>query len=169
MSKFNFVGRVWVFGDDINTDYMMPGFTPRGLSFQERTKYCMRANRPGWSKQVKLGDIIIGGRNFGCGSNRPAANILKHLGLSGLVADSINSLMLRNCINFGFPALPCSGVTSAFREGDIAEVDIEKGIIKNSTSGKILKTQPIPKDLLKILEADGLTSLLEKQGYIEKY
>ena len=168
MSKFTYVGRVWVFGDDINTDYIMPGFTPRGLSLQQRTRYCMRANRPGWSELVKHGDIIIGGRNFGCGSNRPAAIILKNLGLSCLVANSINSLMLRNCINFGFPALPCRGVTSVFKEGDMAKVDFEKGIINNTTNGKILETQPLPKELLKILEVDGLTPLLEMQGYVGK-
>lgn len=168
MAKYRFRGKVWMFGDDINTDYMMPSFTPEGLSMHERTKYCMQAVRPGWAEQVKPGDIIMGGRNFGCGSNRPAANILRLLGLGCLVADSINSLMLRNCVNFAFPALPCPGVSEIFREGDIADVNIETGIVKNVTTGKVLKTNPLPKELLDILEAGGLVPLLEKQGYIEK-
>jgi len=133
MTKYVFRGWVWTFGDDINTDYMMPSFTPKGLSLQERTKYCMQAIRPEWSEQVESGEIIIGGRNFGCGSNRPAANILKLLGLGCLVADSINSLMLRNCINLDFQPFPVRAY-KAFKEGDIAEVNIETGVVKNVTN-----------------------------------
>ena len=161
-------GKVWMFGDDINTDYMMPGFTPRGLSMRERTLYCMRANRPGWAEQVQKGDIIMGGRNFGCGSNRPAANMLKLLGLSVLVADSINSLMLRNCANFAMPALPCPGVSKAFKDGDIAEVDISKGVVNNLTTGVVITTYSLPRFLLDILEAGGLVPMLIKNGYIER-
>lgn len=168
MARGTFKGRVWVFGENINTDYMMPGFTPRGISMQERTKYCMRAIRPGWSEHVQPGDILVGGNNFGCGSNRPAAYILKLLGLSCLVADSINSLMLRNCVNFNMPALPCKGVSKVFKEGEIASVNIERGIVKNLTTGEVLTTNPLPKRLLGIIEAGGLVSLIEKQKYVEK-
>lgn len=168
IKEWRFKGKVWMFGDDINTDYMMPGFTPRGLSMKERTLYCMRAIRPGWAEQVKPGDIIMGGRNFGCGSNRPAANILRLLGLSALVADSINSLMLRNCVNYVMPALPCPGVSKTFKEGDIAEVDISTGVVKNVTTSKAFKTTPLPQFLLDIMEAGGMLAMLEKEGYIEK-
>jgi 3-isopropylmalate/(R)-2-methylmalate dehydratase small subunit len=167
MNKWKYKGKVWMFGDDINTDYMMPGFTPRGLSMQERTAYCMRAIRPDWNQQVKPGDIIMGGRNFGTGSNRPAPQILKLLKLSVLVADSINTLFLRNCVNFVMPALPCEGVSKAFKEEDIAEVDITTGVVKNLTTGVTLKTTPLPKFLLDIMEAGGMISMLEKEGYIE--
>ena len=166
--EWKFKGKVWMFGDDISTDLMRPGFMPNGLSLEEAAMYCMRANRPDWAEQVKPGDIIMGGRNFGVGSNRPAANSLKQLGLSVLVADSINSLMLRNCINFVMPALPCPNVTKAFKEGDIAEVDISTGIIKNVSTGQILETSPMSKLMLDIMEAGGVLSLLEKEGHIEK-
>ncbi len=168
MANWTFKGKVWMFGDNINTDYMMPGFTPRGISMQDRTRYCMKAIRPDWVEQVKPGDVIVGGDNFGCGSNRPAAQILKLLGLSCLVAESINSLMFRNCVNFSMPAISCRGVSKAFTEGDTAEVDIETGVVKNLTSGEVLITNPMPKQLLDIMDTGGLLSLLKKQKYIEK-
>lgn len=168
VKEWTFRGKVWMFGDDINTDYMMPGFIPSGLSMKERTAYCMRAIRPGWTEQVKPGDIIIGGRNFGCGSNRPAAEILRLLGLSCLVADSINSLMLRNCVNYVMPAIPCPGVSKAFKEGETMEVNLATGVVKNVTTGEVIKTTPLPKFLLEIMDAGGLVCLLEKQGYIKK-
>lgn len=168
MANWTFKGKIWMFGDNINTDYMMPGFTPREIGMEERTRYCMKAIRPDWANQVEPGDIIMGGANFGCGSNRPAAQILKLLGLSCLVAESINSLMLRNCVNFGMPAIPCRGVSKTFTEGETAEVDIETGVVKNLTTGEVIVTNPLPKKLLEIMDAGGLVSLLEKQQYIEK-
>lgn len=72
-----FKSKVWKFEDDINTDYMMPGGTPRGIPYKERAMYCMRPNRPGWAEQVKPGELIVAGRNFGCGSNRPAAYVVR--------------------------------------------------------------------------------------------
>jgi 3-isopropylmalate/(R)-2-methylmalate dehydratase small subunit len=165
---WTFTGKVWIFGDNINTDYMMPGFTPRGLSMEERTAYCMRAIRPGWSEQVSPGDIIVGGSNFGCGSNRPAAEILRLLGLSCLVADSINSLMLRNCVNFAMPALPCPGVTKAFSEGETMEVNLATGVVRNLSTGVMLQSNPVPAFLLDIMKAGGMVPSLQVQGYIEK-
>jgi 3-isopropylmalate/(R)-2-methylmalate dehydratase small subunit len=166
--EWTFTGKVWIFGDNINTDYMMPGFTPRGLSMKERTTYCMRAIRPGWAEQVSPGDIIVGGSNFGCGSNRPAAEILRLLGLSCLVADSINSLMLRNCVNFALPPLPCPGVTTAFKEGETMEVNLITGVVRNLSTGVTLQTNPLPAFLLDIMQAGGMVRSLQAQGYIEE-
>ena len=165
---YKFEGKVWIFGDDINTDYIMPGFTPKGLSMKERTAYAMRAIRPKWAKEVKSGDVIVAGRNFGCGSNRPAPMILKLLGLSVIVAESINSLFLRNCINYAMPALPCRGVSEIFTEGDLAEVELSTGTVKNSKTNKILRITPFPMFLMEIMKAGGLITLLEKEGHIEK-
>jgi 3-isopropylmalate/(R)-2-methylmalate dehydratase small subunit len=123
-------GRVWLFGDSINTDLMYPGFVT-ALPEAERPKHCMGANRPGWSEQVKEGDILVAGKNFGCGSSRPAAKSLRSLGVSGVLAESINGLFLRNAINFGLPALSVEAVSKMFDEGDIAEVDVGSGHVKN--------------------------------------
>jgi 3-isopropylmalate/(R)-2-methylmalate dehydratase small subunit len=147
---------------------MMPGFMPRDLSWEEQAKYCMRANRPGWADQVRKGDILVAGQNFGTGSNRPAARSLKVLGIACVVAENINSLMFRNCINWGLPALPCKGVSKLFVEGDVAEVDIRAANVKNVRTGENIYGSKIPDMLLDIVEADGVIPLLEKEGYIRK-
>ena len=159
-------GRVWLFGDSINTDLMYPGFVTT-LPEAERPKYCMGANRPGWSEQVREGDILVAGRNFGCGSSRPAAKSLKSLGVSCLLAESINGLFLRNAINFALPALSLEGVSRMFEEGDVAEVDVEGGRVKNLRTGETKIATPLPRALIRIIESGGLLPLLIKEGYLK--
>ena len=159
-------GRVWLFGDSINTDLMYPGFVTT-LPEAERPKYCMGANRPGWSEQVKEGDILVAGRNFGCGSSRPAAKSLRSLGVSGVLAESINGLFLRNAINFGLPALSLEGVSRMFGEGDIAEVDVGSGYVENVRTGETKVAVPLPQALIHIIASGGLLPLLIKEGYLK--
>src|SRR5262245_40080392 len=123
----NFKARTWKVGDNINTDLILP-IQAFYLPAAEQPKYVFHANRPGWVDLVKPGDILIGGKNFGMGSSRPAARSLKNLGIACLVAPSINGLFFRNCVNFAFPAVECPGVDEAFEEGDIAEVDFDAGV-----------------------------------------
>ena len=145
---------------------MYPGFVTT-LPEAERPKYCMGANRPGWSEQVKEGDIIVAGKNFGCGSSRPAAKSLRSLGVSCLLAESINGLFLRNAINFALPALSLEGVSKMFKEGDVAEVDVRSGQIKNLKTGETKIAGPLPQALITIIESGGLIPLLKKEGYLE--
>ena len=161
------IGRIWKFGDDMNTDLMTPAFT-LGKPEEEMSKYCFSAIRPGWADLVRRGDMIVGGRNFGIGSSRPSAKMLKALGIDCLLAESINGLFLRNCVNFGLPALPCPGVFSAFDEGDHAEVDLRQGKISNQTSGVVLRTSPLPQMLLRIIDSGGVMAMLEAEGYLEE-
>jgi 3-isopropylmalate/(R)-2-methylmalate dehydratase small subunit len=158
-------GRVWVFGDNINTDLMYPGFI-KTLPEAERPKYCMNANRPGWSEQVKAGDILVAGKNFGCGSSRPAARNLKALGLSCVLAESFNGLFLRNAINFGLPSLSLEGVSKMFEEGDTAEVDFRAGKVKNTKTSDTRTATLLPEMILNIVESGGLIPLLKKEGYL---
>jgi 3-isopropylmalate/(R)-2-methylmalate dehydratase small subunit len=160
-----FTARVWKFGDNINTDLILPNVAFY-LTPEEQVKYVFRANRPGWVELVQRGDILIGGSNFGMGSSRPAARNLKNLGLACLVADSINGLFYRNAVNFAFPAMECAGVPELFEEGDTAEVDFDTGIIRNVTRGTSLTGRTIPPQLLKIVDAGGIFSLLEREGSI---
>jgi 3-isopropylmalate/(R)-2-methylmalate dehydratase small subunit len=159
-------GRVWLFGDNINTDLMYPGFVTT-LPEAERPKYCMSANRPGWSEQVKEGDILVAGSNFGCGSSRPAAKSLRSLGVSCLLAESINGLFLRNAINFGLPALSLEGVSKMFEEGDMAEVDFRTGQVKNLRTLETETVRPLPQALIDIVESGGLIPLLKREGYLK--
>lgn len=157
--------RVWKFGDNINTDLILPNVAFY-LTQQEQLRYIFRANRPGWVDLVQPGDILIGGKNFGMGSSRPAARNLKSLGIACLVAESINGLFYRNCVNFALPALDCAGVEALFEEGDTAEVDFDRGTVTNVGTGKCAPARTIPPQLLKIVEAGGIFALLEKEGAI---
>ena len=159
-------GKIWKFGNNINTDLMMPGssvLSQPGISDKEAARYCMSANRPGWAEQVKEGDIVIAGNNWGCGSSRPAARLLKAMGIGVIVADSMSRLFFRNAVNIGLPVLICNGCSDSFQEGDRAQVDMESGKVTNLTRGKTLQGEALPADSppAQILRAGGLKKLLQ--------
>ncbi len=160
-----FKARTWKVGDNINTDLILPNRAFL-LTAEEQVGYVFSANRPGWAQEVRKGDILIGGKNFGMGSSRPAARSLKNLGLACLVAHSINGLFYRNCINFAFPAIECPGIQEAFEEGETAEVDFETAVVRNVTRGTTLDGRRTPPTLLDLLKAGGIYPLLEKEGLI---
>jgi len=160
-----FTARVWKFPDNINTDLILPN-RAFYLTPQEQVKFVFSANRQGWVDLVKPGDILIGGRNFGMGSSRPAARSLRNLQLGCLVAESINGLFFRNSVNFGFHALECPGIEAAFDEGDLAEVSFDDYTVRNQKSGAVLNAAPLPESLKKLMQAGGLFQLLESEGYI---
>jgi len=158
-------GRVWKFGDDINTDLMLPGPLLMA-SEEEQRRAVFSANRPGWVDEVRPGDIIIGGRNFGTGSSRPAARSLRNLGLGALIAESINGLFFRNAVSFGFLALECPGISAAFEEGQTAEIAIDTWTVRNRDTGAVFPISPVPEQLLSLMTGGGIYPLLEKQGLI---
>ena len=158
-------GRVWKFGDNINTDLMMPNIAYESPP-NEQPKFVFSANRPGWSSQVQKGDVIIGGSNFGTGSSRPAAKLLLGLGISAVVAESINGLFLRNCVNFGLPAFSCPRVLALFEEGDTASIDYEESTVTNQRTGKLLSGRKLPPSLIQLTLSGGVVPLLRREGYI---
>ncbi len=167
-----FEGEVWKFGDSISTDLMMPGsdvLARPEISDEEAAKYCMQANRPGWAAQVRKGDIVIGGRNWGCGSSRSAARLFKALGISVVVADSMSRLFFRNAVNIGLPVLICSGVSEAFKEGDQARVNMETGEITNLSKESNLQGEALPADSppMQILKAGGLDAFMRQESSAE--
>lgn len=160
-----FKGKIWKFGDDINTDLVIPNFAIN-IPLREQPQHCFSANRPGWVQEVQPSDVLIAGSNFGVGSGRAIGDVFLLLGISGIVAESFNGLGLRNCINVGLPVLPCKGISSAFVEGDIAEVDWMNGTVRNLTQGTTLQGQPLPKPLQDIVAAGGVEVVLRKEGYL---
>jgi 3-isopropylmalate/(R)-2-methylmalate dehydratase small subunit len=160
-----FTARVWTFPDNINTDLILPN-RAFYLTPEEQARFVFSANRPGWVDQVAPGDILIGGRNFGMGSSRPAARSLRNLKLACLVAESINGLFFRNSVNFGFPALECRGIGAVFEEGDVAEVSFDDYKVLNQRTGTVLGTEPLPEALKRLMQAGGLFPLLEAEGYL---
>lgn len=159
-------GRVWLFGDEINTDLIVPNVTFR-LPPEEQIKYIFSANRPGWASLVKPGDILVAGKNFGTGSSRPGALLLRRLGLGGMVAESYNGLFFRNCVSYGFAAMQCADVTTLFSEGDTAIIDFSEGKVRNTQTGEEKYGAPLSPSVVDILTAGGIEELLKKEGYME--
>ena len=163
-----FQSRVWKFGDNINTDLILP-IQAFYLTPAEQAQWVFRANRPGWSEQVQPGDIIIGGRNFGMGSSRPAARSLKNLGIGCLVAHSINGLFFRNCVNGGY-LVPCEStqrLVEEIRTDDECEVDLDKATLVNKTTGKSYTLRPLG-DVAPIIEAGGVFEYARKSGMLAR-
>lgn len=161
-------GRVWKFGDNISTDLIMPSFgamSSPNMDPHEAALFCMRANRPDWAEKVRPGDIVIAGKNFGCGSSRPAAKMLKGLGIQLVVAESVARIFFRNSINLGMAILSCPGVHDAFEEGETIEVNMETGEIRSLDTGRTIRGEALPSDSppAQILRAGGLIPMLEKQ------
>jgi 3-isopropylmalate/(R)-2-methylmalate dehydratase small subunit len=155
-------GRVWKFGDHIDTDVMTSG-KYLNLPMEEMKKHAFEAIRPEFAQKVKPGDILIAGRNFGCGSSRetaPAA--LKALGIGAVVAESFARIFYRNAIAIGLPAIVCSQVGNLFNDGDEAEVSFSDGKIINGVSKKSLPFAPFPDEMLRILECGGIEGLLKQ-------
>jgi 3-isopropylmalate/(R)-2-methylmalate dehydratase small subunit len=157
--------RIWKFGDNINTDLMLPGHAAL-LSTAEQARLVFQANRPGWVDEVHKGDIIISGASYGLGSSRPAARSLRNLGIGCVVAESLARLFFRNCVNWGLLAIECPGVHAAFEEGHIAEVSTENWTVINRTTGRSLNAKPIPDTLLTLMQGGGIYPVLAQQGLI---
>lgn len=158
-------GRVWIFGHDINTDLIQPSSIVL-LPIDKQVGHVFEANRPGWVESVQPGDAIVAGRNFGTGSSRPAPKVLRALGISAVIAESINGLFFRNCVNFGFAAVECPGILDAFTEGQEALVDLRTGRVQNVTTEAELQGRAWAPELLEILDAGGLIEQLSGEGLL---
>lgn len=158
----NINGKVWIFGDDINTDLMYPQVCYT-LKEADKPFYAMSANRPGWSKMVHHGDVIVAGRNFGTGSSRPAADNIKNLGIACVIAESINGLFLRNSVNSGFLALQIPGIMHIVSEGDIIYVDLTNNKIINKSNNKTIDFKPLPQFLMDIIDNGGIINILKNK------
>lgn len=165
MTDLHLTGRAWVFGDDINTDDMYPGFAMR-LPLPEAAHHMFNATRPGWPELVRPGDIVVAGRNLGLGSSRPVPLLFAELGIAALVADQFNTLFLRNCINYGLPPITLPGATTHIKEGDTVSIDLESAHLTNTTTGTTHQFTPLPPFLLDILQAGGLFPHLESDGLL---
>jgi len=150
-------GRAFKFGDDINTDEIIPARYLNTSEPKELAKHVMEDADPEFPKKVKPGDIIVAGKNFGCGSSREHAPIaIKAAGVSAVIAKSFARIFYRNAINIGLPIFESPEAVEGIEEGDVVEVNPETGVIKNLTKGTEYKANPIPKDIRKIIDAGGL-------------
>ena len=158
-------GKVWVFGNDLNTDAMYPAFAMK-LDPPEAAKHIFYEVRPGWTDEVAPGDIVVAGRNFGVGSSRPVATLFAELGVAGLVAEEFNSLFFRNAVNAGLPAMALPRATTLFTEGDTGTFDLSDGTWRNDTAGTSGSVPRLPDLILDIIASGGVMPRLAAQGYL---
>lgn len=156
-------GTVWKFGDDIDTDIILPGRYLIYTDEEKLSQHCMEGLDDKFNEKCKKGDFIVAGKNFGCGSSREHAPIaLKGVGVAAVIAESFARIFYRNAINIGLLAIECD--TDSIDAGDELELDIEKGILKNLTNGTIVQIEPLPPVMIKLLEDGGLVEHIKKNG-----
>jgi len=149
-------GKVWKFGDNIDTDVIIPGRYLRTFSLDDLAAHVMEGVNPDFAKNVQKGDIIVADDNFGCGSSREQAPVaLKHAGVSAIVAKSFARIFYRNAVNIGLPVIVAEINTD---NGDILNIDLEKGTITNLTTDEEFKIEPFKKFMMDILKDGGLVN-----------
>ncbi|MBK5502657.1 LeuD/DmdB family oxidoreductase small subunit [Peribacillus sp. TH14] len=155
-------GRVWKYGDNINTDIISPGQF-MSLPVEKQALHAMEAIDPDFAGKVQPGDILVAGKNFGSGSSRETAQmVLKHLEIGAIIADSFARIFYRNSINVGLPVVEMMD-TSVIQEGDEIEVDFLAGKIINQTKGTEYKGTKLPEHLIEMVKLGGLEPYLAKK------
>jgi 3-isopropylmalate/(R)-2-methylmalate dehydratase small subunit len=156
-------GRVWKYGDDVNTDVLYPGrYTYQQLEPAEMAKHALEDLDPSFAKNVKPGDVIVAGKNFGCGSSREqAAACLRFAGVQAVVAKSFSRIYFRNAINLGLAVLQSQDAPDALQTGDEVDVDFAAGTIESG--GRVFRFFPLPPEVIGIVEAGGLIAYTKKR------
>ena len=161
-----FSGKAWVFGDNVDTDQITPGKYLTMITAEELGKVIL-AGAPGredFAKKVSKGDVLVAGRNFGCGSSREHAPLaVKGAGIPVVLAESFARIFYRNAINVGLPILEVADVSKKVKEGDVLEVDLLTGRVHNRTSGETMEAVPLSDKALSILRAGGLVEVTKQK------
>jgi 3-isopropylmalate/(R)-2-methylmalate dehydratase small subunit len=157
-------GKVHKFGDDINTDEILPARYLNTSDPMELALHAMEDADPEFVHKVRHGNFIVAGKNFGCGSSREHAPVaLKAVGLSGVIAASFARIFYRNAFNMGLPIFECPEAVAEIQEGQVISVDVNSGIITDLSTGKKYQSQPIPPFMQELLADGGLMAHLKKQ------
>ena len=156
-------GRVFKYGDNVDTDVIIPARYLNSFDAKELATHAMVDLDPTFVERVQEGDIIVAKKNFGCGSSREHAPlIMKIAGVGAVLAKSFARIFYRNAINIGLLAIECD--TDSIDDGDELELDIEKGVITNLTNGSIIQIEPLPPVMIKLLKDGGLVEHIKKNG-----
>lgn len=157
-------GRVWKFGHNVDTDHIIPTKYLISLDAMEQSTHCFENVRPEFGKERRDGDIIVAGRNFGCGSSRQAAPlVIKNRGIACIIAESYARLFLRNAVNMGLPLVVLKDASQKIEEGDVVTVNLEAGLVVNETQGLSYETEKTPDFLMEIYENGGLEETIAKK------
>jgi 3-isopropylmalate/(R)-2-methylmalate dehydratase small subunit len=156
-------GKCHKFGDNIDTDAIIPARYLNTSDPKELARHCMEDADPAFVKRVKGGDIIVAGENFGCGSSREHAPIsIKAAGVSCVIAKSFARIFFRNAINVGLPIIESAEAADALADGDEAEVDLAAGVVRAPKTGRGFSVPPFPEELRRIMQAGGLMNYLRE-------
>ncbi len=162
-----FEGKVIKYGDNVDTDVIIPARYLNTIDKKELAAHCMEDLDATFVNRVEDGDIMVAGFNFGCGSSREHAPIaIKASGISLVIAKSFARIFYRNSINIGLPIIECPEAVDAINEGDSLSVDMDAGVIKNLTTGEEFKTSPFPEFIQNIITAGGLIASI-KSGLVK--
>lgn len=157
-------GKIWKFKDNIDTDVIIPARYLNTSDPKELALYCMEDYDSEFVKKMNQGDIIVAGRNFGCGSSREHAPIaLKAAGVSCIIAQSFARIFFRNAINIGLPIFESVEVVDQCSPGNILEVDTVQGVIKNLSKDKVYKTNLLPEFIQKVISVGGLREYVKEE------
>ncbi|NQT60624.1 MAG: 3-isopropylmalate dehydratase small subunit [Bacteroidetes bacterium] len=158
-------GSVFKYGNNVDTDVIIPARYLNTSVHSELAKHCMEDIDADFVNKVKKGDVIVADKNFGCGSSREHAPIaIKASGVSCVIAATFARIFYRNAINIGLPILECPEAAAGISAGDQIEVDFTSGDIQNITTGKSWKAEPFPEFMQEIIQADGLINYIRKGG-----
>jgi 3-isopropylmalate/(R)-2-methylmalate dehydratase small subunit len=155
------MGKAFKFGNDINTDYIIPAkYKAMTEDIEEMSQYLMKEIAPDLVERIKPGDFLVAGYNFGCGSSREAAPlVIKGNGISAVLAHSFGRIFFRNAINIGLPVVECD--TDIIAEGDVLNLDLERDRLVNSTTGQNIAMKPMPKFIKRIINEGGILNFLK--------
>lgn len=157
-------GNAWRFGDDIDTDAIIPARYLNTSDPKELARHVMEDADKEFPDKVKAGDIIVAGKNFGCGSSREHAPIaIKEAGIQAVIAKSFARIFYRNSFNIGLPIFESEEASEKIKEGDIVEIDADSGVIKNLSTGEQYTAKPIPPFMQELIAAGGLIEWTKKK------
>lgn len=158
------VGKAWVFGDDINTDLIIPARYLNTTSHAELAAHLMEDEDADFSKKVAAGDIIVAKKNFGCGSSREHAPIaIKAAGVAAVIAESYARIFYRNSINIGLPILESAEAAEKVETGDVLKIDVTTGKIFNETKNETYQATVFPEFMQQLIDAGGLMAWIKKE------
>lgn len=161
------IGRCWKLGDNISTDHIISGKYKFSTisSLDQMLPHVFEEVIPNFYKQVRYGDVIVAGRNFGMGSSREhAPRLLKMIGINAILAKSFARIFFRNAINIGLPVITVNKIPNITEQWDIIEINLARGIVTNLSKGIKEKIKPYPKGILKIITEGGIISYIRKYG-----
>jgi len=159
------MGRIWMLGDNVNTDVIIPGRYNVTTDRAQLARYCLCEVLPEFSQQVQMGDVVMAGDNFGCGSSRehaPAAILA--CGVQVIIARSFARIFYRNAVNIGLPVLVCEDAVLASADGQQIEVDLKTGNMRNMTTGQAFQAEPLNPFVARIVAAGGIIEYIRQEG-----